>query len=91
MVTPRPPFRDRGDFEVANGHITRRGDSLVYCGIALLDPAALRGRTAEPFSLRDVYFEAMEQRALTAQIWGGYWTDIGTAEQLAEVNARHRP
>lgn len=90
VVTPRPAFRERGDFEVADGVVTGRGDSYVYCGIALLDPALLHGRAAERFSLRDVYFQAMEQRALTAQIWRGYWSDIGTADQLADVNARHR-
>jgi MurNAc alpha-1-phosphate uridylyltransferase len=90
VVTPRPAFRKRGDFEVAGGRIVDRGEDYVYCGIALLDPAALRGRAAEPFSLREVFFELIEQHAITAQIWPGYWTDIGTAEQLREVNARHR-
>ena len=88
VVTPRPSFRERGDFEVADGRVTARGQGYVYCGIALLDPAALRGRAAEPFSLRDVFFELIGQRALTAQIWPGYWTDIGTLAQLEEINKR---
>lgn len=90
VVTPRPPFRERGDFEVADDRITARGDSYVYCGIALIDPAILRGRPAEPFSLRDVYFQLIDQGAISAQVWEGYWTDIGTAEQLEEINARQR-
>ena len=89
VLTPRPLFRAHGDFEAADGRITRRGDTYVYCGIALLDPMALRGRKAEPFSLREVYFEALARRALTAQVWGGFWTDIGTLQQLEDVNARH--
>lgn len=87
VVTPRPDFRERGDFEVADERITARGDSYVYCGIALLHPALLAGYPAEPFSLREAYFAAIERQALTAQIWNGYWTDIGSPEQLAEVNA----
>lgn len=90
VVTPRPAFRERGDFEVRAGRIVGRGESYVYCGIALLDPAALHGQSPEPFSLRDVYFEAIERRALTAQIWRGYWTDIGTMKQLEEVQGRQR-
>lgn len=111
VVVPRPPFRDRGDFDLEplrrsgtttrgsglqtakknspHPHITRittRGTTHVYAGIALLDPAALAGRNAEPFSLRDVYFELMEASALTAQVWQGYWTDIGTPAQLEAVN-----
>jgi N-acetyl-alpha-D-muramate 1-phosphate uridylyltransferase len=91
VVTPRPPFRDNGDFEVAGGRVTARGDGYVYCGIAMLDPAALAGRRAEPFSLRDVYFDLMARQALTAQEWRGYWTDIGTPEQLEAVRHHHLP
>lgn len=87
VVTPRPRFRERGDFEVAGGRISGRGDDYVYCGIAVLDPAALRGREAVPFSLRDVFFELLAERRLSAQIWRGRWTDLGTVEQLDELNA----
>jgi MurNAc alpha-1-phosphate uridylyltransferase len=86
VVTPRPAFRERGDFDVQDLRISARGERYVYCGIALLHPALLDGRRAEPFSLREVFFEALERCALTAQIRNGEWTDIGTPEQLAAVN-----
>jgi MurNAc alpha-1-phosphate uridylyltransferase len=66
VVTPRPAFRRNGDFAVTGGRISARGDDYVYCGIALIDPAALAarrataqrrlrsGREVAPFSLRDV-------------------------------------
>ncbi|HEX7037743.1 MAG TPA: nucleotidyltransferase family protein [Pseudomonadales bacterium] len=91
VVTPRPSFRERGDFEVSDGRISARGDSYVYCGIALLHPALFDGRSAEPFSLRELFFAAIGRGALTAQVWDGYWTDIGTPERLDEVNARLQP
>lgn len=89
VVTPRPVFRERGDFDIDDGRVSRRGEDYVYCGIAVLDPRALAGRRIEPFSLRDVWFELLQQRALGAQVFHGYWSDIGTADQLAAVNARH--
>jgi N-acetyl-alpha-D-muramate 1-phosphate uridylyltransferase len=88
VVTPRPPYRERGDFDVSDGRVIGRGDPYVYCGIAILDPGALAGRTAEPFSLREVFFDLLARQALTAQIHHGYWNDIGTPEQLAEVQQR---
>lgn len=88
LVTPRPAFRRRGDFEVDDGRVTARGESYVYCGIAVIDPAVVAGRRAEPFSLRDVYFELMSTGTLSAQVWDGYWSDIGTIEQLEAVNLR---
>ena len=88
VVTPRPAFRDRGDFDVTDGRISARGDGYVYCGIAVLDPAALAGRRVEPFSLREVFFELLTRRALTAQIWRGYWSDVGSPAQLDQLQ-RH--
>lgn len=90
LVTPRPAYRARGDFDISAGRISGRGDSHVYCGIAVLDPAAFQGCSAEPFSLRDVFFALLEQRALSTQVFDGFWSDIGTADQLAAVNAHHR-
>jgi N-acetyl-alpha-D-muramate 1-phosphate uridylyltransferase len=91
VVTPRPPHRERGDFDVADGRVTGRGEAYVYCGIAILDPAALAGREPEPFSLREVFFELLARQALTAQIHRGYWNDIGTPEQLADAQQRTPP
>ncbi|MEQ8482836.1 MAG: nucleotidyltransferase family protein [Pseudomonadales bacterium] len=87
VVTPRPAFREHGDFEVEGGRITGRGDRYVYCGIALLHPDALAGRRAEPFSLRDVFFELLAAGRLSAQIWTGRWTDLGNLAQLEALNA----
>ncbi|MFU8816329.1 MAG: hypothetical protein ACNA7W_13345, partial [Pseudomonadales bacterium] len=70
------------------GRVTARGDGYVYCGIAVLDPVALAGRRVEPFSLREVFFELMAHRALTAQVWRGYWNDVGSPAQLDELQ-RH--
>lgn len=88
VVTPTPAFRDKGDFEVAEGRITARGSSYVYCGIAILRPSIFSDDRREPFSLREHFFRAIETRTISAQIWGGRWTDIGTQAQLDEVNAR---
>ena len=86
VVTPRPAFRAHGDLEVKDGWITGRGERYVYCGILILDPKILRGLTATPFSLREVFFRAIDAGRASAQVWSGYWTDIGTPGQLEAVN-----
>ena len=91
LLTPTPGFRARGDFQWADGRVTGRGDRYVYCGLALIDPALLAGRRVEPFSLREPMFDAVGRGLVTGQVWDGYWTDIGTPEQLREVRARAHP
>jgi MurNAc alpha-1-phosphate uridylyltransferase len=88
LVTPRPDFRARGDFEVSHGRVTARGDSYVYCGVAVLRPSLFANDRIEPFSLRRHLFASLAAGRLSAQIWHGYWTDIGDQAQLAAVNAR---
>lgn len=88
LLTPTPGFRAWGDFDWADGRVTGRGEGYVYCGLALFDPALLAGRRAEPFSLREPMFDAVARGVVTGQVWDGYWTDIGTPEQLSEVRER---
>jgi MurNAc alpha-1-phosphate uridylyltransferase len=87
LLTPTPAFRDRGDFEFSDGRILGRGGSHVYCGICIIRASLFAGRAVKPFSLRDDLFEALRDGRLSAQVWDGYWTDIGTLDQLESVNA----
>jgi len=57
LVTPRPGFRETGDFEVSGDRIVRRGTDYVYCGISVVHPRLLAGFEPVPFSLRDRFFE----------------------------------
>ncbi len=88
VLTPKPGFRAQGDFVYQAGWVTQRGDPYVYCGICLLDPQILKQRfdqSSGAFSLRDFMFSAVEQQRLSAQLWKGYWIDIGSAEQLQQA------
>ncbi len=88
LLTPTPPFRRRGDFEWDGEWLTGRGDSFVFCGLALIHPRLLDGREAVPFSLSGPYFKAVAEGAVTGQLWRGFWTDIGSPEQLEALRER---
>lgn len=87
VLTPTPKWRDKGDFEFANGKVTARGTSYVYCGIAVLRPELLYDQPEGAFSLRDVYFDLINQGNLRANLFAGTWLDIGTVEQYNSLNA----
>jgi len=89
VVTPKPDFREQGDFDFSDDRITARGDGYVYCGIAVLRPEIFAADRAEPFSLRDRFFSAIEAGTVSAQVWEGYWIDIGSQAQLDAVNAQY--
>lgn len=88
VLTPTPDYRKHGDFEFADGRVTRRGEAFVYCGIAVIDPRWLASLSAQPASLQQPLFDAVARGRVSAQIWNGDWTDIGTPAQLQAINAR---
>ena len=88
LLTPTPPFRRHGDFEWDGQRLTRRGDSFVFCGLALIHPRLLEGCEAVPFSLSGHYFKAVAEGAVTGQLWRGFWTDIGSPAQLEALRQR---
>lgn len=86
LLTPTPAFREHGDFDYADGKVTGRGDGYVYCGIAIMRPELFRDRPVARFSIQGMLFDAAANGRLSAQVWQGYWTDIGTEDQLNAVN-----
>lgn len=87
VLTPRPDFRESGDFEFEAGRILGRGNSFVYCCIAILRPELFDGCSRTPFSLRERFFDCVARQRASAQVWAGAWTDIGNREQLDALNA----
>lgn len=87
VLTPTPAYRDAGDFEFSDGQVTARGQSYVYCGIALLAPELFHGLTPGHFSLRDVYFDLIAAGALSGQVHPGQWQDIGTLDEYNAINS----
>lgn len=85
VLTPTPSFRDFGDFDIAGDTVVARGGGYVYCSVGIHHPSLFDGRVAEPFSLRDLWFDQLRHGTIGAHRYEGFWSDIGTAEQLAIV------
>ena len=86
VLTDTPAHRDAGDFGLAGNRVTRDFERpYVYCGISVLSHALFDEAPAAPFSLRDLLFRAIEDRAVGGELWHGRWIDIGTPDQLESV------
>ena len=85
LLTPKPPSRESGDFSFEDGRIVSRGGDWVYCGIGLIHPHLFLDAPTGPFSLRDLFFAALESNQLAGQIHNGRWTDIGSLADYTAV------
>ncbi len=100
MVDP-PDFAPRGDFHLSSdGLVASDGEPrLTYAGIGVYRPAILQGwrghttvasadETPPRFPLAPILRAHMASGAITGERHAGRWTDVGTPQRLAELDAR---
>lgn len=102
MVDP-PDFAPRGDFHLSpDGLVASDGEPrLTYAGIGVYRPAILKnwreyttvasaGETSPRFPLAPILRAHMASGAITGERHAGRWTDVGTPQRLAELDAQLR-
>jgi MurNAc alpha-1-phosphate uridylyltransferase len=89
VLVPTPAYKPRGDFDLVDG-LVRNGNApvLTFSGIACYRPALFAGRSVERFSLVPLLRDAADAGRLGGELWAGAWTDVGTPERLAELDAQ---
>lgn len=92
FLVQNPQHNLQGDFSLDDNIVTLKHDnkrSYTFSGMALLHPDMIRDypNKREAFPLKEVFLYFIEQRLLTASVYGGGWCDVGTPERLHELDA----
>lgn len=98
VLVPNPEHHPRGDFSLDGaGRIIAEGSEssegcrrLTYAGVAVLHPQLFAGAAAGRFPLLPWLLQAREARRLGGQLHPGRWSDIGTPQRLASLDAELR-
>jgi MurNAc alpha-1-phosphate uridylyltransferase len=90
VLVPNPAHRASGDFSleadgsIGNGERAR----YTYAGIAVMSPALVAGVGAgEKAPLAPLLRAAAERKLLSGELYRGRWSDVGTRERLAQLEA----
>jgi MurNAc alpha-1-phosphate uridylyltransferase len=92
VLVDNPPWHARGDMGLDGDRVTLGGDRLTYANISLFHPA-LFAAVAPGAHLRlfPWGFRFIEEGRVTGEHFKGAWDNVGTPEQLAELDRRISP
>jgi MurNAc alpha-1-phosphate uridylyltransferase len=92
VLVPNPPQHPAGDFGLAAGlALPVAAEQYTFAGIAAYRVQFFQGCTDGVFPLKPLLLRSMAARRCSAQLYGGLWEDVGTAERLHALNARGMP
>jgi MurNAc alpha-1-phosphate uridylyltransferase len=92
VMVPNPDFHPRGDFVLDGGRLAEdgRGTRLTFGNIGVYRPELVAGETATHFKLLPMFQRAMREHRLAGERHDGWWRNVGTPAQLADVDAELR-
>lgn len=88
-LVPNPPHNPKGDFGInPDGLALSSADErFTYSTLGLYRPALFQDTpVGEKAALAPLLRRAMDSGQVTAALYSGPWTDVGTPERLAELN-----
>jgi len=91
VMVPNPPHLARGDFGLDSGYLTESEQHRhTYSGLGIYSPELFAGCVAGKFPLLPLLKRAIAARRLRGHVYRGVWSDIGTPERLAALDAELR-
>jgi len=90
VMIENPDWHSEGDFRLSdNGYLSDSdGRSLTFSGISILSPTLFTGCEAGAFALAPLLRRAISQGRLKGVYHRGIWSDVGTPERLAALEAQ---
>ena len=87
VLAPNPDFDTRGDFGLADGRLSDgEGQRYTYANIGVFRPEFFGGCAPGKFPLAPLMYEWIRKGRVGGELYEGRWRNIGTAEQLAELD-----
>lgn len=88
-LVPNPPHKPQGDFGISSAGLalSQANEKFTYSTVGLYRPALFQNTPAgKKAALAPLLREAMQSGHVSATLYSGPWTDVGTPERLAELN-----
>ena len=92
VLVDNPPFHPQGDMGLQDGRITRAGPHLTYGNIAVFHPMLFHDIVPGTWlKLFPWLYRFVDEGRVTGEHFQGAWDNVGTADQLADLDRRLSP
>jgi N-acetyl-alpha-D-muramate 1-phosphate uridylyltransferase len=89
VLVPNPEHQKKGDFCFDKGRVAEPAEAThTFSGISILRPMLFAGQSAGRFPLAPLLRAAARAGRVSAEVFNGLWSDVGTPERLAELEKR---
>ena len=90
VLVPNPPWHPAGDFTLQRDRVGNApAPRYTYAGISVLSPRLVDGIEAgRKAQLAPLWRAAAERGAVSGELYGGYWNDVGTPDRLKDLKMR---
>ncbi len=88
VLVPNPPQHPTGDFGLEGGlALPSARLQYTFAGIAVYRARFFEGCVDGVFPLKPLLLRSMAASRCSAELYSGFWEDVGTAERLQSLNA----
>lgn len=92
VLVDNPAHHPEGDFHYEEGRIQEQsGERLTFAGVGFYRPRLFEACEPGRFPLAPLLQAAIRAKQASGEHYRGQWVDVGTAERLAEAQARFAP
>ena len=92
VLVDNPAHHPEGDFHYEEGRIQEQsGERLTFAGVGFYRPRLFEACEPGRFPLAPLLQAAIRAKQASGEHYRGHWVDVGTAERLAEAQARFAP
>lgn len=92
VLVPNPIQHPHGDFGIVHGRVRDEAvEKFTFSGIGMYSRALFANLAPGIRKLAPLLREAMRANHVSGQLHFGAWSDVGTLERLAALNAAHLP
>jgi MurNAc alpha-1-phosphate uridylyltransferase len=87
VLVPNPEHHLEGDYGIDREGFANNTRSYTYSGIAKLSARLFADVPLQKFRLPELFIQIMPKKLIGAELYQGFWYDVGTIERLRELES----